>query len=286
MKKKARRDNMSKFKAALLQTHVYDNKEKNIDIAVKLIEKVSKEGADIAVLPEMFCCPYDNEWFKKFSEKEGGTSYAAMSDAAKENGIYIVAGTMPELENDKVYNTAYVFDKSGKQIAKHRKVHLFDIDVKGGQYFKESDTFTPGNDVTVFDTEFCKIGLAICYDIRFPELSRLMAAEGAEVIIYPGAFNMTTGPAHWELSFRARALDNQVYAIGVAPARDMEATYHSFGNSIVTSPWGNVVNKLDEEKGYIIQEIDLDFVKKVRTELPLLKHVRTDIYSLNKILQK
>ncbi|MDF2948597.1 MAG: carbon-nitrogen hydrolase family protein, partial [Sedimentibacter sp.] len=280
------RDNMSKFKAALLQTHVYDNKEKNIDIAVKLIEKVSKEGADIAVLPEMFCCPYDNEWFKKFSEKEGGTSYAAMSDAAKENGIYIVAGTMPELENDKVYNTAYVFDKSGKQIAKHRKVHLFDIDVKGGQYFKESDTFTPGNDVTVFDTEFCKIGLAICYDIRFPELSRLMAAEGAEVIIYPGAFNMTTGPAHWELSFRARALDNQVYAIGVAPARDMEATYHSFGNSIVTSPWGNVVNKLDEEKGYIIQEIDLDFVKKVRTELPLLKHVRTDIYSLNKILQK
>jgi predicted amidohydrolase len=277
---------MSKFKAALLQTHVYDNKEKNIDIAVKLIEKVSKEGADIAVLPEMFCCPYDNEWFKKFSEKEGGTSYAAMSDAAKENGIYIVAGTMPELENDKVYNTAYVFDKSGKQIAKHRKVHLFDIDVKGGQYFKESDTFTPGNDVTVFDTEFCKIGLAICYDIRFPELSRLMAAEGAEVIIYPGAFNMTTGPAHWELSFRARALDNQVYAIGVAPARDMEATYHSFGNSIVTSPWGNVVNKLDEEKGYIIQEIDLDFVKKVRTELPLLKHVRTDIYSLNKILQK
>jgi predicted amidohydrolase len=283
MKKKARRDNMSKFKVALLQTHVYDNKEKNIDIAVKLIEKVSKEGADIAVLPEMFCCPYDNEWFKKFSEKEGGPAYKAMSDAAKENGIYIVAGTIPELENDKVYNTAYVFDKSGKQIAKHRKVHLFDIDVKGGQYFKESDTFTPGKDVTVFETEFCKIGLAICYDIRFPELSRLMATEGAEVIIYPGAFNMTTGPAHWELSFRARALDNQVYAIGVAPARDMEASYHSFGNSIVTSPWGNVVNRMDEKEGYIIQEIDLDYVKKVRTELPLMQHIRKDIYILNKL---
>lgn len=274
---------MNKFKVALLQTKVYDNKDLNVDNAVKLIEKVSKEGADIAVLSEMFCCPYDNKWFKKFSEEEGGLAYKAMSNAARENDIYIVAGTIPELENDKVYNTAYVFDKSGKQIAKHRKMHLFDIDVKGGQYFKESDTFTPGKDVTVFDTEFCKIGLAICYDIRFPELARLMAKEGAEVLIYPAAFNMTTGPAHWELSFRARALDNQVYTIGVAPARDMEASYHSYGNSIAASPWGNVVNRMDEKEGYIIQEIDLDYVKKVRTELPLLQHVRKDIYALNKL---
>lgn len=274
---------MSKFNAALLQTSVYNDKEKNIDNAVRLIEKVSKEGADIAVLPEMFCCPYDNKWFKKFSEEEGGFAYKAMSNAAKENGIYLVAGTIPELENDKVYNTSFAFDRNGAQIARHRKMHLFDIDVKGGQYFKESDTFTPGKDVTVFETEFCKIGLAICYDIRFLELARLMAKEGAEVLIYPAAFNMTTGPAHWELSFRARALDNQVYTIGVAPARDMEASYHSYGNSIVASPWGNVVNRVDEKEDYIIQEIDLDYVKKVRTELPLLQHVRKDIYTLNKL---
>lgn len=275
---------MNKFNAALLQTKVYDSKEKNIDNAVKLIEKVSKEGVDIAVLPEMFCCPYDNSYFKLFSEEEGGPAYSAMSDAAEKNGIYVVAGTIPELENDRVYNTSYVFGRNGELIAKHRKMHLFDIDVEGGQYFKESDTFTPGRDVTVFDTEFCRIGLAICYDIRFPELSRLMAAEGAEVIVVPGAFNMTTGPAHWELHFRARALDNQVYTIGVAPARDMKASYHSYGNSIVASPWGNVVNRMDEKEGYIIQEIDLDYVKKVRNELPLLKHVRKDIYSLNKQL--
>lgn len=275
---------MNKFKAALLQTNVYDNKERNIENAIKLVEKVSKEGADIAVLPEMFCCPYDNSYFRKFSEEAGGPVYRAMSDAAKEASIYLVAGTIPELEDGKVYNTAYVFNKNGEQIARHRKMHLFDIDVKGGQYFKESDTFTPGRDVTVFETEFCKMGLAICYDIRFPELSRLMAAEGAEVIIYPAAFNMTTGPAHWELSFRARALDNQVYTIGVAPARDMKAPYHSYGNSIVASPWGNVLNRLDENSGYIIQEIDLDYVKKVREELPLLKHVRRDIYTLSKNL--
>ncbi|WP_313342241.1 carbon-nitrogen hydrolase family protein [Sedimentibacter sp.] len=276
---------MSKFKAALLQTKVYDDKEKNVENAVRLIERVSKEGADFAVLPEMFCCPYDNSLFKAYGENEGGFAYTAMSTAAKDYGIYVVAGTIPELKDDKVYNTSYVFDRNGNQIAKHRKMHLFDIDIEGGQYFKESDTLTPGRDVTLFDTEFCKIGLAICYDIRFPELSRLMAAEGAEVIIYPGAFNMTTGPAHWELSFRARALDNQVYTIGVAPARDLEATYHSYGNSIVVSPWGTVLNRMDEKEGYIIQEIDLNYVKKIRNELPLLKHIRKDIYTLNKSIK-
>lgn len=275
---------MNKFKVALLQTRVYDDKEKNVENAVKLIEKVSKEGADLAVFCEMFCCPYDNSFFKAYGEIEGGYAYTAMQKAAKDFGIYVVAGTIPELEEDNIYNTSYAFDRNGKQIAKHRKMHLFDIDIEGGQYFKESDVLTPGKDVTLFDTEFCKIGLAICYDIRFPELSRLMALEGAEVIIFPGAFNMTTGPAHWELSFRARALDNQVYTIGVSPARDLESSYHSYGNSIIASPWGNVLNRMDEKEGYIIQEIDLDYVKKVRNELPLLKHIRKDIYTLNKLL--
>lgn len=274
---------MNKFKVALLQTKVYDDKEKNVENAVKLIEKVSREGADLAVFCEMFCCPYDNSFFKAYGEVEGGYAYSAMQKAAKDFGIYVVAGTMPELEEDKVYNTSYAFDRSGKLIAKHRKMHLFDIDIEGGQYFKESDVLTPGKNVTLFETEFCKVGLAICYDIRFPELSRLMAAEGAEVIIFPGAFNMTTGPAHWELSFRARALDNQVYTIGVSPARDLDFSYHSYGNSIVASPWGNVLNKMDEKEGYIIQEIDLDYVKKIRNELPLLKHIRKDIYLLNKL---
>ncbi|MDD4378223.1 MAG: carbon-nitrogen hydrolase family protein [Eubacteriales bacterium] len=275
---------MRKFKAALIQTKVYNNKEKNTENAVKLIERVSREGADIAIFPEMFCCPYDTSYFKEYGEEEGGFAYGKICDAAKKFNIYAVAGTIPELEGNNIYNTSYAFDRKGEKIAKHRKMHLFDIDVEGGQYFKESDVLTPGKDVTVFDTEFCKIGLGICYDIRFPELSRLMVLEGAEVIIYPAAFNMTTGPAHWEINFRGRALDNQVYTIGVAPARDMEALYHSYGNSIVVSPWGNVINKMDEKEGYIIQEIDLDYVKKVRNELPLLKHLRSDLYTLSKNL--
>ncbi|HBV68423.1 MAG TPA: carbon-nitrogen hydrolase [Clostridiales bacterium] len=273
---------MNKFNAALLQTMVYDDKMKDIENAVRMIEKASAEGADLAVLPEMFCCPYENSCFRSFSEEEGGPAWKEMSNAAEKYGIYIVAGTIPELEGDRVYNTAYVFDRKGEQIAKHRKMHLFDIDIEGGQYFKESDTFTPGNDVTVFDTEFGRMGVAVCYDIRFPELSRLMAAEGAQVIIAPGAFNMTTGPAHWELHFRGRAVDNQVYTIGVAPARDMDFSYHSYGNSIIASPWGDVVGRMDEKEGYMLREVDLDYVRKVREQLPLLKHVRKDIYTLSK----
>lgn len=273
---------MDNFKVALLQTKVYDDKKKNIENAVKLIENVSKEGADFAIFSEMFCCPYDNSYFRSYGEEEGGYAYQSMKYAAEKNGIYVVAGTIPELENNNVYNTSYVFDRSGRQIAKHRKMHLFDIDVKGGQYFKESDVLTAGQNVTLFDTEYCKMGLAICYDIRFPELSRLMALEGAEVILYPAAFNMTTGPAHWELNFRSRALDNQVYTIGVSPARDLEASYHAYGNSIIVSPWGNIVNKMDEKEGYIIQNIDLSYVRKIRDELPLLKHLRKDIYTICK----
>jgi predicted amidohydrolase len=271
---------MEKLRAALLQTKVYADKDKNIHETIKLIEKVSKEGANIAILPEMFCCPYNTEKFKVYGEEEKGAAYKALSNAAAQNNIYVVSGTIPELCGDKIYNTSYVFDRVGVQIGKHRKMHLFDIDIEGGQRFKESDVLSPGSDVTVFDTEFCKIGLAVCYDIRFPELSRLMALKGAEVIIVPGAFNMTTGPAHWETLFKSRALDNQVYTIGVAPSRDYESSYHSYGNSIVASPWGNIINKMDDKEGYIIQEIDLDYVKKVRNELPLLKHIRSDVYSL------
>lgn len=274
---------MAKFKTALLQTKVVKNKKNNVDHALSLIEEVAEKGADLAVFPEMFCCPYDNSFFKEYGEEEGGYAFTRISRAARKAGIYVVAGTMPELEANKVYNTSYVFGRKGEKIGKHRKMHLFDIDVEGGQYFKESDVLSPGRDVTVFDTEFCKMGLGICYDIRFPELSRLMALEGAQVIIFPAAFNMTTGPAHWELNFRGRALDNQVYTIGVAPARDMEASYHSYGNSIVVSPWGNIINRMDEKEGYIIQEIDLAYVEKVRNELPLLKHIRKDIYKVSRV---
>lgn len=269
------------MKAALVQMRVDSNKLKNLQIASDSISQAAEQGADMVVLPEMFCCPYHTSNFPIYAEKEGGPHWQMMSDAAKQNHVYLVAGSMPEKDdNGLIYNTSYAFDREGKQIAKHRKMHLFDIDVKGGQSFKESDTLTAGNQVTVFDTEFCKMGLAICYDFRFPELSRLMVERGAKVIIVPAAFNMTTGPAHWDILFRTRALDNQVYTIGTSPARDERACYVSYANSIVVSPWGDVVMKMDEKEGIKYCELDLERVESVRKQLPLLAHRRRDVYTL------
>ena len=270
---------MTEIKVAVLQTKVHADKNKNLDAAVKYIETVSKEKVDLVTLPEMFNCPYRAKNFPVYAEPEGGETWCALSALAKQHKIYLSAGTIPESdEAGRTYNTAYVFDREGNQIAKHRKMHLFDIDVEGGQYFKESETLTAGNEVTVFNTEFGGIGICICYDMRFPELSRLMALKGARIILVPGAFNMTTGPAHWELMFRSRAIDNQVYTVGTSPARDTTSTYISWGHSMIASPWGEVVKQLDEKEGYIIQSIDLSRVEQIRRELPLLAHRRTDIY--------
>ena len=170
----------------------------------------------------------------------------------------------------RIYNTSYAFDRNGHQIGKHRKMHLFDIDVKGGQYFKESDTLTPGDQVTVFDTEFGKIGLCICYDFRFPELARLMVDKGAQVIIVPAAFNMTTGPLHWELMFRQRAVDNQLFTLGVAPARNEQESYVSYGNSMAVDPWGTVLARLDKEEAICAVELDFARNQAIRAQLPIL----------------
>ena len=279
------------MKIALIQMKGKSSNDDNIEIALEQIEKASDSSADFVVLPEMFSCPYKASNFPVYAQEDGGKNWQKLSAAARKNKIYLVAGSMPELEIseengnrvEKIYNTSYVFDRKGYQIGKHRKMHLFDIDVKGGQYFKESETLTPGNQVTVFDTEFGRIGLCICYDFRFPELARLMADQGAEVIIVPAAFNMTTGPLHWELMFRQRAVDNQVYTIGAAPARDMNAGYHSWGHSIAADPWGKVLMQMDEKPEVQVVELDLDEVKKVREQLPLLKHRRGDIYKLSQI---
>ena len=276
---------MEKIKIAAIQMPTVADKMENVRTVKAYLEKIKDENPDFVILPEMFCCPYQTENFPIYAEKEGGPVWQQLSGYAKQYGIYLIGGSMPEKDAEgNVYNTSYIFDREGKQIGKHRKVHLFDIDVKGGQTFKESDTLTAGDSDTVFDTEFGKIGVMLCFDIRFPELSRMMVNDGAKVIFVPAAFNMTTGPAHWELSFRTRALDNQIYMVGCAPARDVSAGYISWGHSIVTDPWGRVIDMLDEKKGILLAELDMDYEEQVREELPLLKSRRKDIYQLAKNL--
>lgn len=275
---------MTKIKLALCQMNVVDNKEKNMKTARLMIEESISKNADFIILPEMFNCPYSNDKFIEYGEKEKSSeTLSEISKLAKSNNAYILAGSIPEIEEDKLYNTSYLFDRQGNVIAKHRKMHLFDIDVKGKITFKESDVLTAGNDFTIADTEFGKVGIGICYDIRFPELAKIMVENGALILIYPGAFNMTTGPAHWELLFRSRAMDNQTFCIGVAPALNNDASYHSYGHSIITNPWGEVIAQASEKESLIISEIDLSEIKKVREELPLLKNKRDDLY---KVIQK
>ncbi|MDD2533867.1 MAG: carbon-nitrogen hydrolase family protein, partial [Eubacteriales bacterium] len=193
--------------------------------------------------------------------------------------VWLIAGSLPERDNrGRIYNTSFVFNREGQMITRHRKIHLFSIDVPGGQYFQESDTLTAGDTATVFATEFGAIGLCVCFDFRFPELARKMALDGAKIIVVPGAFNQTTGPAHWELMFRSRAVDNQLFTLGCAPARNLEATYQSWGHSILVDPWGSIVTQLDDQTGQIVATIDLDAVEKTRLALPLLKNRRPDIY--------
>lgn len=244
------------------------------------IEKRWKEleEVDFFVLPEMFNCPYDNSLFEIYAEEQGEETYRFLQQMAGDHHCYVVGGSVPEICRGKLYNTSYVFDRSGKEIAKHRKVHLFDIDVEGGQSFQESKVLSAGNAITTFETEFGKMGLCICYDFRFPEMARIMALNGAKAIFVPAAFNMTTGPAHWEILFRTRALDNQVYTVGAAPARDRESSYTSWGHSIVVDPWGKIVESLEEREDLLKAEIDFDRVQQVRRELPLLAHRRKDLY--------
>lgn len=269
------------MRAALIQMPVTADKTQNIRTACEKIREAAENGTDIAVLPEMFCCLYQNDYFLLCSEAENGPAQTALSSLAAELGIYIVGGSIPELTDGNLYNTSYVYDRTGHQIAKHRKAHLFDIDVDGGQRFKESDSFSPGSAITTFETEFGTMGLCVCFDFRFEELARCMCLQGAKVIFVPAAFNMTTGPAHWELLFRQRAVDNQCFTIGVSPARDEDGTYVAYGNSIAADPWGSVLCRAGSTPVILYADLDFTRLAAVRQQLPLLSARRTDLYEIS-----
>ena len=263
---------------AQVQMRVTRDKAENIAAACRLIRRAAEQGAEFVMLPEMFCCPYENGAFRPYGEEQDGPAQRALSALAAELGIWIVGGSVPELEGNRVYNTSFVYDSAGRQVARHRKMHLFDISVEGGQTFRESDTLSPGGEITVFDTPWGKMGLCICFDLRFEELARLMALRGARVIFVPAAFNMTTGPAHWELLFRQRAVDNQLFTVGTSPARSESETYVAWGHSIVCDPWGSVLHQCGAEEEILITSLDLHRVESVRRQLPILRARREDIY--------
>lgn len=275
----------SKFKTALIQLLVTSNKQENIRRAVEFVAQAAKNDAKIVSLPECFNSPYGVKYFPDYSESmpDGETS-RALAKAARDNSVYLIGGSIPERdEQNKLYNTCAVFDPTGTLVAKHRKMHLFDIDIPGKVTFKESTNLTAGNDLTTFDTPYGKIGVAICYDLRFAELAGLYQQAGCSMLVYPGAFNMTTGPAHWELLIRGRSVDNQLYVAGVSPARDTSADYTAYGCSMVSSPYGEIVARADGgDEQIVYAEVSTALIDETRTNLPYLSQKRDDLYELRK----
>ncbi|XP_018337671.1 PREDICTED: uncharacterized protein LOC108745801 isoform X2 [Trachymyrmex septentrionalis] len=267
------------LRLALVQLSIGDDKATNVSRAVSFIERAKQERADIVTLPECFNSPYGTSHFARYAESipDGETS-AALSEAARKNNVYVIGGTIPERNNDKLYNTCTVWGPDGKLVAMHRKMHLFNIDIKGKITFRESDSLFAGNSLTIFEAKGCKIGIGICYDIRFEEMARLYRNKGCQMLVYPAAFNMTTGPLHWSLLQRARANDNQLYVACVSPARGSPPGYIAWGHTQLTNPWGEILGELDAVEDMIVSDIDLKIVDEVREQIPIFNQRRIDLY--------
>ncbi|KAK7352575.1 hypothetical protein VNO80_17999 [Phaseolus coccineus] len=276
---------LSKFKIGLCQLSVTPDKGRNIAHARTAIQDAASKGAQLVLLPEIWNSPYSNDSFPVYAEDidagdDASPSTAMLSELSRLLKITIVGGSIPERSGGRLYNTCCVFGTDGKLLAKHRKIHLFDIDIPGKITFIESKTLTAGETPTIVDTEVGRIGIGICYDIRFPELAMIYAARGAHLLCYPGAFNMTTGPLHWELLQRARATDNQLYVATCSPARDTGSGYVAWGHSTLVGPFGEVLATTEHEEAIIIAEIDYSILEQRRTNLPVTKQRRGDLYQL------
>ncbi|XP_043985657.1 omega-amidase NIT2 [Gambusia affinis] len=276
---------MSKFRLAVVQLQVSSVKADNLSKVRRLVKEAAGQGSKVVLLPECFNSPYGTSFFSKYAEKIPGESTQMLSEVAKENKLHLVGGSIPEEDGGKLYNTCAVFGPEGELILKHRKIHLFDIDIPGKICFQESETLSPGNSLSTFDTPFCRVGVGICYDMRFAELAQLYNRKGCQLLVYPGAFNMTTGPAHWELLQRGRALDNQMYVATASPARDEAASYVAWGHSTVVNPWGEVIAKAGPEESIIYADIDLQYLADIRQQIPIGSQRRDDLYAVTAVQQ-
>jgi omega-amidase len=288
----------TKLRVALCQFHVTEDKETNLKTCAHYLDQAAAAKANLVVLPEIWNSPYATAAFAEYAEVlpdvaatscPESVSAEMVRSKAVQHKLWIVGGSIPERDNGKLYNTCLVYSPTGTVVAKHRKVHLFDIDVPGGITFFESDTLSPGSTVSSFETPWCSIGVGICYDIRFPEYAMLLA-RNCKVLIFPGAFNLTTGPAHWELLQRGRAVDNQCYVLTASPARSAAPEkpgkyphYTAWGHSTAVAPFGDIVATTDETAGIVIADLDLTKVDEMRRSIPVRLQKRADLYKLEAV---
>jgi len=263
-----------KFLAAAVQMLAVDDKAANLAEADRWIRAAAAQGARLVALPEVFLWRGDKKREKEFAEPIPGPASEALAGWARELGIYLLAGSLLEEVpgSPKAYNTSLLFDPAGKLRASYRKMHLFDVDLANGVSARESDTRAFGDSIVAAQTELCGMGLSVCYDLRFPELYRALVAQGARVIFVPSAFTAYTGQAHWETLLRARAIENQVYIIAPDQFGKSAQSFETHGHSMIVDPWGKILAELADGPGIVVAEIDLDYLAKIRAELPALDH--------------
>ena len=269
---------MGKFKIALIQLNTGEDIIKNNDDTRRFVADAANAGAKLVILPEHSDAIGKGE--RRFASPVPGAQSEFYAALAKKHEIYLHCGSMTEKSStDRPYNTSLVFDPSGRQIGLYRKLHMFDINVKNGPSVCESRGVTKGDRISVVHTEFCTLGLSICYDLRFGEIYRIMSENGSEILIVSANFTQNTGRLHWETLVRARAIENACY-VAAADQCGEKYNFKAWGHTMLVDPWGNITAELDQEPGFIIAEIDTANVREAREQLPVLSNIRTDIYEL------
>jgi predicted amidohydrolase len=268
------------LRVAAVQLNSSTDKGDNLERAERLVARAASKGADLVLLPEKWNAIGSTETLVANAEPlEGGETVTAMAGWAAQHGITLVGGSITERREgrEKLSNTCCVFDPSGDLVAVYRKIHMFDVEV-GGHSYRESDAEEPGDETVVCDVEGWKLGLTICYDLRFPELYRILAVEGAEVVTVPAAFTLYTGKDHWELLLRARAVENQCFVVASNVWGAIEGGKAAYGRSMIVDPWGVVLAQAPDEDTVVSAELDRARLQQVRERLPSLASRRPSAY--------
>jgi deaminated glutathione amidase len=268
-----------KIRAAAIQMSSTPNKEENKATAEALIREAVSAGADLVALPELWSCHGLDEVYRENSEPIPGPTTEFMGDLARELGVYLLGGSILEGEPGarRLSNTSTFFDPSGEMTAVYRKIHLFDVKVSDREYL-ESANIAPGEEIVTAKAGAATLGLSVCYDVRFPELYRLLALRGAEILAVPAAFTLQTGKDHWELLLRARAVENQAFVVAPAQWGRKADGRWTYGRSMIVDPWGTVLATCPDRDGYALATLDLDYLDRFRDEFPALANRRPEAY--------